>query len=213
LASEGGKQEGTPPLEATGFRYGDLRQATTIQAGPNVARSRHGCPVPPCGDAWRRLAKWFCGFGFAWPANAARRSFSVRAATVDNAIAAWRAATRRGSVRGAPPIAATSRVRRVGSIIATVSGVSSAPGAKDGRGARDGSGFPFDRFPAIIRMWEGGCQCPSGSAAIQRHCAAALAGKTAGRVAVLPDLWPQRAFRRPLSAHSTTKVSAPHDQS
>jgi len=77
---------------------------------------------PACGDAWRFRAKWFCGFGFARRAIAARRSFSVRAAIADSVIAASHAAVKRGSVSAAAPTAATSRVWKAGSIIATASG-------------------------------------------------------------------------------------------
>jgi hypothetical protein len=41
------------------------------------------------------VAKWFCGFGFAWPAIAAQPSFSVRAVIADSAIAAWHAGANR----------------------------------------------------------------------------------------------------------------------
>jgi hypothetical protein len=77
---------------------------------------------PACEDAWRFLAKWFCGFGFAWPAIAAQPSISVRSMIVDSAIAAWHAGAKRGLASSDAPTAVTSGVWKVGSIIATASG-------------------------------------------------------------------------------------------
>jgi hypothetical protein len=68
------------------------------------------------------LAKWFCGFGFAWPAIAAQPCFSVRAVIADSAIAAWHVGAKRGSISADAPTAATSKVWKAGSIIVTASG-------------------------------------------------------------------------------------------
>jgi hypothetical protein len=83
---------------------------------------------PACGDAWRFLAKWFCGFEFAWPAIAGQPSFSVRSVIVDSAIAAWHAGAKRGSANSDAPTAATSGVWKAGSIIATASGNTAGAG-------------------------------------------------------------------------------------
>src|SRR5438874_982912 len=81
--------------------------------------------------------------------------------------------------------------------------VPSAPGAS----ARDGSGFPFDRWPGIIRMWAGGSNPHRSSRPILRRFTPSLAGDASGRLDVLPGLWPQRAIHGSVSTHSTTKVS------
>ena len=60
------------------------------------------------------MAKWFCGNGFAWAADAARFFFSVPTVIAGSAIAAWPAATKPGSVSGAAPIAGTNKVRKDG---------------------------------------------------------------------------------------------------
>ena len=101
---------------------------------------------------------------------------------------------------GGAPTAATSRVRKDGSIIATVSESTGAAGVQ---APRDGSRFPFDHFPGIIRLWNGRC-IGTGSAA--SGAASALAGNSARCMAALPDLRPHRALHRSVSTHSTTKV-------
>lgn len=68
------------------------------------------------------MAKWFCGSGFAWPANVARFSSCARTVIGDNAIAVSLAASKPGFGSGAAPTADTNRVRKDGSIIATGSG-------------------------------------------------------------------------------------------
>ena len=83
-------------------------------------------------------------------ANAARCSSSARTVIADSAIAAPPAAAKPGSSSAAAPTAATSRVRKAGSIIATGSGNTAR---RQSASARDGSGFPFDHFSGIIRMW------------------------------------------------------------
>jgi len=76
------------------------------------------------------VAKWFCGFGFARPAIAAQPSFSARAVIADSAIAAWHAGAKRGLVSADAPTAATSKVWKAGSIIATASGNTAGAGRK-----------------------------------------------------------------------------------
>jgi hypothetical protein len=75
---------------------------------------------------------------------------------------------------------------------------------------RDGSIFPGDHAFAIIRLW--------GARGRERACnrlrtLAAMAGATLGRVAALPGMWPDQPLRRPLSTHSTTKVTPVDDHS
>ena len=77
MASKAGSRR-NPAVGSDGVPVWQPSSGRHIQAGSNVARSRHRCLVPACGDAWRFLAKWFCGFGFAWPAIAGQPSFSVR---------------------------------------------------------------------------------------------------------------------------------------
>jgi hypothetical protein len=83
-----------------------------------------------CGDAWRFLAKWFYGFGFARQVIAGQPSFSVRAVTADSAIAAWNAGAKRALVSAAAPTAGTSGVWKAGSIIVTASGNTASAGRK-----------------------------------------------------------------------------------
>jgi len=77
---------------------------------------------PASEDAWRFLAKWFYGSGFAWAVNAERFSSSVRIVTADSAIAALPAAIKPDSINGAVPIADTNGVQKDDSIIVTGSG-------------------------------------------------------------------------------------------
>ena len=65
--------------------------------------------------------------------------------------------------------------------------------------------FHFARFPAIIRMWEGRSNRNRSSTAIPYRSAPCPARKTVGRMAVLPGLWSNRAFGRPLSTHFQTR--------
>jgi streptogramin lyase len=69
--------------------------------------------------AWRFLANWFCGSGFAAAGDVTRCSGSVSIAIADSAIAAVCAAVKPGGNNTVLPTAATNGVRRVGSIIAT----------------------------------------------------------------------------------------------
>jgi hypothetical protein len=64
------------------------------------------------------MEKWLSGREFVAARDARRRSGLARTATVDSAIAARLAAPKLGAGNAAQPIAATSRVWRVGSIIA-----------------------------------------------------------------------------------------------
>ena len=75
-----------------------------------------------CEYAWRFRTKWFSGCEVVWAANAARSFFSVPTVIADTVIAAWPAATKFGSVNGVAPIAATSKVRKDGSITETNNG-------------------------------------------------------------------------------------------
>jgi hypothetical protein len=69
--------------------------------------------------AWRFLAKWFCGSGFAAAVDVAHYSGSVHTAIADSAIVARCAAAKPDGDSTVLPTAATSGVRRVGSIIGT----------------------------------------------------------------------------------------------
>jgi hypothetical protein len=77
---------------------------------------------PAWEHAWRRLAKWFCGNGFAWAVDAAPFSSSVPTVIAGSAIAAWPAAIKPGCGSGAVPIAGTNGVWKDASIIGTASG-------------------------------------------------------------------------------------------
>ena len=77
------------------------------------------------------MAKWFSGYGFAWAANATPCFFSVRAVTAGSVIAASPAVNKPGSISGAEPIAATNKVRKDDSIIATVNGNTVSAGPKE----------------------------------------------------------------------------------
>jgi hypothetical protein len=83
-----------------------------------------------CKYAWRLLAKWFCGHGFAWVANAALSFFYAPAVIVDSATAAALAAIKPGAGSNAAPTGDINRVRKVGSIIATGSGSTVTVGRK-----------------------------------------------------------------------------------
>jgi hypothetical protein len=67
---------------------------------------------------WRFLAKWFCGSGFAAAVDVMWCSGSVSTVIAVSAIAAQCAAGRPGGDNTVLPTAATSGVRRAGSIIA-----------------------------------------------------------------------------------------------
>src|SRR5260370_11098354 len=75
-----------------------------------------------CEYAWRLLAMWFSGHGFAWVANAARSFFYAPVLIVDSATAAALAAIKPGAGSNAAPTGDINRVRNRGSIIATGSG-------------------------------------------------------------------------------------------
>src|SRR5258708_30343036 len=52
----GGKGKGPPPLEATGFRYGNPSSGHHNQTGSNLPRSLGRCLAPPAnahGGCWR----------------------------------------------------------------------------------------------------------------------------------------------------------------
>jgi hypothetical protein len=83
-----------------------------------------------CEYAWRLLAKWFSGHGFAWVANAAPCFFSAPAVIVDSATAAALAAIKPGAGSGVAPTGDINTVRKVGSIIATGSGSTGNAGRK-----------------------------------------------------------------------------------
>ncbi|MFZ1917324.1 MAG: hypothetical protein WAU58_07115 [Terriglobales bacterium] len=70
---------------------------------------------------WRFMEKRFSGCGFVAARDARRCSGFARTATAGSAIAARLAAQRLDAGNAAPPTAATSGVRRAGSIIATAS--------------------------------------------------------------------------------------------
>jgi len=69
--------------------------------------------------AWRFLAKWFCGSGFAAAVDVMGCSGSVSTVIADSAIAARCAAWKPGGDNTVLPTAATSGVWRAGSIIVT----------------------------------------------------------------------------------------------
>jgi hypothetical protein len=77
------------------------------------------CPAPVSERAWQVMAKWFCGSGFAAAVDVAHYSGSVHTAIADSAIVARCAAAKPGGDNTVLPTAATSGVRRVGSIIGT----------------------------------------------------------------------------------------------
>jgi len=74
---------------------------------------------PRLGRAWRFLAKWFYGSGFAAAVDVMRCSGSVSTVIADSAIAVRCVAAKNGGDDTVLPTAATSGVRRAGSIIAT----------------------------------------------------------------------------------------------
>ena len=76
------------------------------------------------------MAKWFSVSGFAAAVDATRCSGSVRTVTVGSAIAAWPAALKHDSSRGAAPTAATNGARKDGWTIATGSASIGAAGRK-----------------------------------------------------------------------------------
>jgi len=76
------------------------------------------------------LAKWFCGKGFAWGANAARSFFCVPAVIAASATVASPAASKPDSVSGVAPTADINRVRKDGSIIVTGNGNTDSAGRK-----------------------------------------------------------------------------------
>jgi hypothetical protein len=80
-----------------------------------------GCYLssPRLQRAWRFLAKWFCGSGFAAAVAVTRCSGSVSIVIAVRAIAARRAAAKPDGDNTVLPTAATSEVWRAGSIIAT----------------------------------------------------------------------------------------------
>ena len=186
MASKAGSR-GTPPLERRGSGMATFVRSPH-QAGSNLPRSRRRCPVPPADDAWRFMAKWFCGNGFAWPAIATR-FLSLRALRSRTALlqpgCRRQARLAPAPARQPPPPAESGRPARSSRPPA---GIPPPPDAS----ARDGSRFPFDHFPGIIRMWDRKCDSYRSSAAIQRRWAAPLAGNTARHTAVLPDLRPSR---------------------
>jgi hypothetical protein len=65
------------------------------------------------------MAKWFCGREFVAARDARQRSGFARTAIADSAIAVRLAAAKPGAGNTVLPTAATSGVRRVGSIIGT----------------------------------------------------------------------------------------------
>jgi len=114
-------QTGTPPLEAAGFRYGNLRQVTRIKL-VLACHELLSLSSAACDDPWRPRRKWFCGSGFAMPANAGPCSSCALIVTAASAIAALPAGSKPASASIARPIAATNKVSKDGSIIATASG-------------------------------------------------------------------------------------------
>jgi len=69
---------------------------------------------PVCGRAWRFLAKWLSGNGFAMAVDATRCSGSVGTVTAGSAIAARRAVPKPGSSNGATPTAVTNGAQKDG---------------------------------------------------------------------------------------------------
>ena len=69
-----------------------------------------------CVDGWRFMEKWFSGSACAAARSASRCSGFAHIATAGNAIAARRAAPKRGAGSTGRPTAAISRVWRAGSI-------------------------------------------------------------------------------------------------
>ncbi|HVP47034.1 MAG TPA: hypothetical protein VMT32_10645 [Bryobacteraceae bacterium] len=75
-----------------------------------------------CDDVWRRTEKWFCGNGFALPANAARCSSCAPVVIEGSDIAVWSAGSKLACGSGDQRIAGTSKAWKAGSITATASG-------------------------------------------------------------------------------------------
>jgi hypothetical protein len=69
--------------------------------------------------AWRFLAKWFCGSGFAVAVRVMRCSGSVDIVIADSAIAAQGVAGKPAGDNTVLPTAATSRARKADWTIAT----------------------------------------------------------------------------------------------
>ena len=78
------------------------------------------------------MAKRFCGNGLAWVKAATRFSSSAPTAIADIATVATHAASKLAASSGGGPTAATSRVRKGSSIIATASGNTAAAFVKRG---------------------------------------------------------------------------------
>lgn len=164
------------------------------QAGSNVARSRHRCPVLPAethGGCWRSGSAASDLPGRRMPRDVLSLfALRPRTALLQPGMPAPGAAPS-AAMRQPPPPAESGRpARSSGCPLGPPAGIPPAPGAS----ARDGAWFPLDRFPGILRMWEGKCDGYRSSAAIQRRWAAPRAGRTARPMPGLPDRWSSRAF-------------------
>ncbi len=188
MASKAGNRE--PRRYSDGVPVWQPSSGRHIQAGSNVARSRHRCLVPPVethGGSWRSGSAASDLPGRRLPRNLLSL-FALRSwtALLQPGMPAPSAAG--PAPTGQPPPPAESG--RPARSSRPPTGIPPAPGASAG----DGSWFPFDRFPGIICMWDGKGHCHKSSTAIQRRWATPLAGKTARHTPVLPDLWSSRAF-------------------
>ena len=202
---EGGRRR-NPVVRATGFRVRQPSSGRPNRAGSNLSRSHCRCLAPPAkahGGGSRRSGS--PATSLLGPRVSRGVSSSARTAIADIAIAASSAASKPAFNSGDGQRAGTSRARKAGSIIATGS---ESTGAAGGLDSRDGSGFPFDHFPGIIRMWTGGCRPPVRSSGSRAAAIYSLAGRKLSRAfGCAAGSAAARAFHRSVSTHSTTKVS------
>jgi hypothetical protein len=116
VAWEGGREPRRSKQRGSGL-------ATFMRRRPSKLDLRSHEPLPLSKAAsvggWRFMQKWFSGREFVAARDARRRSGFARTATAASAIAARLAAPRLVAGNAALPTAATNRVWRAGSIIAT----------------------------------------------------------------------------------------------
>ena len=105
-------------MHRAGPRLGNRQQVTTSKL-VLTCHDRLPLSSPRLRRAWQVMAKWFCGNGYAAAVDVMHYSGSVTTAIAGSAIAARRAAAKPGGDNTVLPTAATSGVRRAGSIIAT----------------------------------------------------------------------------------------------
>jgi hypothetical protein len=123
---EGGRR--TPPFEQRGSG-----SATFVRRSPLKLVLPWHEPLPlsksACVGGWRFMEKWFSGSAFAAAQDARRCSGFVRIAIADNAIAARRAAPKRGAGNTGRLTTAISRVWKAGSTIGIGNSSTASAGA------------------------------------------------------------------------------------